>query len=92
MEGTDSAIQVATIVKMGRESDRETVGRGYPEDRWVLRLAIACPLWSCESYPRQRLGRSKRLWYTSRNINPHTLMFSGGERKQACYLLTESSE
>lgn len=82
MEGTDSAIQVATIVKMGRESDRETVGRGYPEDRWVLRLAIACPLWSCESYPRQRLGRSKEtLVHPRRNINPHTLMFLGGDRK-----------
>ena len=46
MEGTDSAMRVATVVRMGRESDRETVGRGYPEDRLVLRLAIACPLWS----------------------------------------------
>ena len=44
MEGTDSAMRVATVVRMGRESDRETVGRGYPDDRLVLRVAIACPL------------------------------------------------
>ena len=64
MEGTDSAMRVATVVRMGRESDREIVGRA------ILRIAWFCASQSRALYGLFREsflinGADDRIWFTS---------------------------